>query len=151
MIFGTRCSYPHKTENLNLMRQRGVRVFFGIGNREHSTRSVGINRAYQTLKNAGLEVSIQQYSGAHTNPPRSMAGTALAYLAVPSPRRNAPTEEPSTDPVIEPTPPAEEPKEYDDWFNDGDDWFSSAPAPNIPNDWDSWDDDWFNDGDDFFD
>jgi dienelactone hydrolase len=154
MIFGTRCSYAHKAENLALMRERGVKVFFGIGNREHTTRSAGINRAYQALRNAGLDVKLQEYPGAHTNPPRAMAGTALAHLGVPNPSRSTvvvdpvPVEEPLQEPEeVEPTP---KPEDYDDWFQDSDDWFSSAPAPNIPENWDDWDDDWFNSGDDFF-
>jgi len=157
MAFGTRCSYPARAEGLKIMSDRGVKAFFGIGNREDPARSQGISRAQKAFENAGITSRLDLYSGAHTNPPRDMVSLALRYLQVPGPVPNSspkPVEiTPDPPPVtIGPLPEEEkEPvQEYQDWFRSSDDWFK-ASSISVPENWDSWSDnqDWFK-GENFF-
>ncbi|MEX2443169.1 MAG: hypothetical protein WD492_06180 [Alkalispirochaeta sp.] len=80
VIAGSRTSHPVEPEALEMLRTRGFRGSFLIGDREDPARYDGINRSRAAFADAGIEHQYREYSGAHVIPPPEIFQNEIAYV-----------------------------------------------------------------------
>lgn len=81
VMAGTRTSYPADRAALERLRSRNVRAAFYIGDRELTARISGIQRAYDTLQQAGIASTLRVVDGAHVSgPAESFARSMLVSV-----------------------------------------------------------------------
>ena len=81
VIAGSRTSHPVEETALMLLRERGFRAAFLIGNREDPLRYRGINVAREHFEDAGITHTYEEYRGGHVIPPRSTFQDAVRYVS----------------------------------------------------------------------
>lgn len=94
VMAGTRTSYPADRAALERLRSRNVRAAFYIGDRELAARVSGIQRAYDTLQQAGIASTFSVVDGAHVSGPvESFAQSMLVSVDLSQADTRVPTAE----------------------------------------------------------
>lgn len=86
VVLGARSSARARGNALGVMRTRGVRVAFAIGQDDDATRRTGIERTHQAMVTARVPTRLDYYPGTHTLPTDpALLTTLFSFVMAPQP------------------------------------------------------------------